>query len=108
LVTELLFLERIGENQQIKGSDMATLDQATIKQKIRNFIAETFLIGEDKDKLEDADSFMQKEIIDSTGVLELATFIESEFGIVIEDNEMVPDNLDSIQNLSRFISRKLG
>lgn len=87
---------------------MATLDQATIKQKIRNFIAETFLIGEDKDKLEDADSFMQKEIIDSTGVLELATFIESEFGIVIEDNEMVPDNLDSIQNLSRFISRKLG
>lgn len=86
---------------------MATVEQSTIKQKIRNFIIETFLIGEDKNKLTDTDSFMQKEIIDSTGVLELATFVESEFGITIEDNEMVPDNLDSIDNLANFVSRKI-
>jgi len=87
---------------------MATVEQSSVKQKIRDFITETFLIGEDKSKLADSDSFMQKEIIDSTGVLELATFVESEFGITIEDNEMVPDNLDSIDNLARFISRKIS
>ncbi len=87
---------------------MATVDQSTIKRKIKDFVTETFLIGEDKNKLTDSDSFMQKEVIDSTGVLELATFVESEFGIAIEDNEMVPDNLDSIDNLARFISRKTG
>jgi acyl carrier protein len=87
---------------------MATVDQGTIKQKVKYFVTETFMIGEDRNKLSDSDSFMQKEIIDSTGVLELATFVESEFGISIEDNEMIPDNLDSLDNLSRFISRKLG
>ena len=87
---------------------MATVEQSSVKQKIRDFITETFLIGEDKSKLADSDSFMQKEIIDSTGVLELATFVEEEFGITIEDNEMVPDNLDSINNLVRFISHKIS
>ena len=87
---------------------MATVEQSSVKQKIRNFMTETFLIGEDKSKLADSDSFMQKEIIDSTGVLELATFVEEEFGITIEDNEMVPDNLDSINNLVRFISHKIS
>lgn len=87
---------------------MAAIDQITIKQRIREFIGETFLIGNEKEKLGDNDSFMQKGIVDSTGILEVATFIENEYGISISDNEMIPDNLDSIDNLARFVAKKLS
>jgi acyl carrier protein len=87
---------------------MAAIDQSAIRQRVREFIGETFLVGNEKDKLNDSDSFMQHGIVDSTGILELATFVESEYSITVEDNEMVPDNLDSIDNLAGFIGRKLG
>ena len=79
-----------------------------IRPKLREFIKDTFLIGTDFDSIEDSDSFMEKEIVDSTGVLELTAFIETEFGISIEDDEMVPDNLDSIDFLCKFIESKKG
>jgi len=81
-------------------------DSNNIRQKIRDFITDNFLIGSDIEKIEDADSFMKLEIIDSTGVLELTSFVESEFEITIEDEEMIPDNLDSVDNLVQFISGK--
>lgn len=87
---------------------MATVDEKSIKEKVRNFITETFLIGDEKSKLKDGDSFMQKGVIDSTGVMELASFVESEYNFSIDDNEMIPDNLDSIENLTKFIARKIG
>ena len=78
------------------------------KQKLRNFVTETFLMGDEDEKLNDTESCMQTGIKDSTGVLELASFVEQEFEITIEDDEMTPSNLDSIDNLASFVTKKLG
>jgi acyl carrier protein len=75
--------------------------------KVREFIVENFLFG-DGEKLKDDTSFMEEGIIDSTGILELVFFLEETFGFSVEDDELVPDNMDSLQNISRFIDRKLS
>jgi len=78
----------------------------TIEQQIRYFIIETFLFGESNDGLKDRDSLLETGVIDSTGVLELITFIEETYKIKVEDEELIPENLDSIANASDFIRRK--
>ncbi|UCD63452.1 MAG: acyl carrier protein [Candidatus Zixiibacteriota bacterium] len=78
----------------------------TTRKKLKDFIVATFMVGDEN--LSDSESFMQSGIIDSTGVLELASFVEQEFSITIEDDEMTPSNLDSIDNLVNFVSRKTG
>jgi len=83
------------------------IQQQDIKTKLRSFVVETFMVGDESEQLKDSDSFMQNGVIDSTGVLELASFVEQEFKFTIEDDEMTPNNLDSIDNLTAFISRKL-
>ncbi|WP_233490222.1 acyl carrier protein [Thiocapsa marina] len=60
----------------------------------------------DESALDNDDSFLDKGIIDSTGILELVTFLEQEFGIQIADEELLPENLDSIDRLVNFIHRK--
>ena len=82
--------------------------EAEIKTKIREFIAETFLIGDEKDSFDNADSFMATGIVDSTGVLEITVYLESEFNMSVEDDEMTPSNLDSVNNLAGFVARKIG
>ena len=77
-----------------------------LKLNLRNFIIENFLFGEDPGFTEDA-SFLQNGIIDSMGFLELINFLESSYGINIKDNELVPENMDSLVNLSNFLIRKL-
>jgi acyl carrier protein len=73
---------------------------------VRDFIVENFLFG-DGEKLNDNTSFMEEGIIDSTGILELVFFLEENFGIKIEDDELVPENMDNLQNIARFLERKL-
>jgi acyl carrier protein len=87
---------------------MATVEQTDMRKKLKDFITETFLIGSDVESINDSDSFMEKEIIDSTGVLELTSYLEEEFGITVEDNELTPDNLDSIDKLVGFIQGKIS
>ena len=77
----------------------------TVK-KLREYIFDNFLFTEDENALGNDDSFMEKGIIDSTGILEVITFVEEEFGIAVKDEEMIPENLDSINNLSAYIQRK--
>jgi acyl carrier protein len=77
------------------------------KQRIRQFIIENFLFEED-DTLKEDTSFLENGIIDSTGVLELVMFIEETYGINVEDDEMVPENLDSISNIAEYVQRKKG
>lgn len=77
-----------------------------INRTIRLYILENFLFTDDESILKDDDSFLTKGIIDSTGVLEIMLFIEETFGIKVEDDEMLPENLDSIDNLVAFIQRK--
>ncbi len=76
------------------------------KTLIKDFIVENFLFG-NADGLEDGTSFLEEGIIDSTGVLELVGFLEEEFGISVEDEELVPENLDSLNNLEAYIKRKM-
>jgi acyl carrier protein len=77
-----------------------------IQPEIYNFVVENFLFGK-ADGLADDDSLVSKGVIDSTGVLELVSFIQERFGIRMEDQEIIPDNLDSIRNLVTFVARKL-
>jgi acyl carrier protein len=76
-----------------------------IEQTLRKFIRESFLFGADT-PLADDDSFLELGIIDSTGVLELVDFLQREYGIHVADEELVPENLDSIRNLVAFLERK--
>jgi acyl carrier protein len=79
----------------------------TIEQEIRQFIIDNFLFGELEAKLFNDDSLLDRGIIDSTGVLELVTFLEDKYGMRIQDDELVPKNLDSINGLVQFVSRKV-
>lgn len=76
-----------------------------VKNKIRTFIVENYLFGDDEG-LEESTSFLDEGIVDSTGILELIEFISEEFSITVEDEELVPENLDSINNVAAFIERK--
>ena len=76
------------------------------KQTIRRYVLENFLFTDDEAALQDDDSFLAGGIIDSTGVLEIMLFIEEAFDIKVEDDEMLPEHLDSIKNLVTFIQRK--
>lgn len=78
----------------------------TPKEKIKDFIIDNFLFGEAGD-LSDDTSFLEEGIIDSTGVLELIEFLEEEFDIMIDDEDMIPENLDSLNNLEKFITELL-
>ena len=74
-------------------------------ETVKEFVVENFLFGDDGQLQEDT-SFMESGIIDSTGILELITFLEEQYGIKIKDDELVPENLDSLQNVSVFLNKK--
>jgi acyl carrier protein len=80
---------------------------ADVVAKIRSFIIENYLFG-DEGNLGNDDSFMESGIIDSTGILELVRFLEATFLIKISDEELIPDNLDSINKIVRFLQAKLA
>lgn len=67
---------------------------------------ENIMFTNDPAALSNDDSFLNKGIIDSTGILEVSFFIEQQFGIKISDKELLPENLDSVNNIARFIQKK--
>jgi acyl carrier protein len=77
------------------------------RQEIRHFIVQTFLFGQDLE-LDDGASLLEKGIIDSTGVLELVAHLEQVYGISVNNDELVPDNLDSIEAIGAYLARKKG
>jgi len=76
-----------------------------LQQQIRDFVTSNFYVADPK-ALEDRTSLLDQGIIDSTGVLEVIMFIESTFGMTVEDSEMLPENLDSIERIAAFVARK--
>jgi len=78
---------------------------ADVKTTLRQFIIDNFLFGDDSGLADDT-SFLEEGIIDSTGMLELITFLEETFSIQLDDEELIPENLDSINNLVSFLSKK--
>jgi acyl carrier protein len=79
-----------------------------IKAQVRTFISDNFIMGTSGTQFADGDSFLQKRIIDSTGFLELVSHLEETFGIKVEDEEMTPDNLDSLDAIDAYVKRKSG
>jgi len=79
-----------------------------ILRELRDFVVSNFLFGQQGDQLDDDTSFMDAGIIDSTGILELVQFVEQQYEIRIEDEELIPENLDTLSNLARFITAKKG
>ena len=77
-----------------------------MRERIKFFIIENFLFG-DEENLEDQTSFLDAGILDSTGILELVDFLDDEFNITILDAEILPENLDSINNIINFLEKKI-
>ncbi|MFO1431870.1 MAG: acyl carrier protein [Candidatus Competibacteraceae bacterium] len=80
----------------------------SIKQTVRRYILENLLFTDDESILQDDDSFLAMGIIDSLNALEIAYFIEESFGFKVSEDEMLPENLDSINRLVAFIECKRG
>ncbi len=78
----------------------------SVESKVREYIAENFLFASDTADLPNDGSFLDMGIIDSTGILEIIFFVEEEFGIKVQDNEMLPENLDSVNNIVRFVEAR--
>lgn len=76
-----------------------------VKNQVRAFIVENFMFG-DEGGLEDNTSFFEEGIIDSMGIMELVDFIEKTFDIKIEDDELIPENLDNLNKIGEFLERK--
>ena len=78
----------------------------TIQQQVRDYIRENFLMGAQDLEFGDADSLLDRHIVDSTGILELILYLEESFGVRVLDAEMVPENLDSLDAIASFVQRK--
>lgn len=81
---------------------------ATVEQQVRTFIADNYQYREKATTLSDTDSFLAHGIIDSMGVLELINFIETTYPLKVADDEVVPENLDTIAKVGAYVRRKLG
>jgi acyl carrier protein len=75
--------------------------------QVRAFVVDNFMLGKG-DSLSSSDSLLARGVIDSTGILELITFLEQTFGITIDDQEVQAENFDSIDRIARFLDRKMA
>ena len=78
-----------------------------IRQELRQFVIDNFLFGREGELKDDA-SFLENGIIDSTGVLELISFLEERFGLELEETDLTPENLDSIDKVTRLVESRLA
>lgn len=79
-----------------------------LREQIRGFIIENFLFGDAEPLSDDAVSLLDNGIVDSVGVLEMVAWLEQNHGLKVEDQELVPENFDSVERLTRFVERKNG
>lgn len=77
-----------------------------IETQLRCFVRDNLMFGQTQHELKSDQSFLNSGIIDSTGVLELVAFLEDNFKIKVNDEEIVPENLDSIERLIKFVTKK--
>lgn len=79
-----------------------------IRNGIRKFVLENYLFGYDENELDNNSSFLELGVLDSTGIMELVALIEREYNIEVLDSEIIPENLDSIDCISRYVCRKIN
>ena len=77
-----------------------------IESDLRDFLSANYFLGEDPSQLAASSSLIEAGLIDSTGVLELVGYLEEQFGIRITNDALLPENLDSIENIVGFVERK--
>jgi acyl carrier protein len=87
---------------------MTTISNIQVEQPIREFIANNLLYSTEGFTHADDVSFLQEGIIDSLGVVELVAFVQTHFGVKVDQQEVTPDNFDSIAKLAAFVRRKLA
>ncbi len=80
-------------------------NKTDIKAAVRQFLFDNFIMGGDV-TIDDDTSFMKRHILDSTGFIELITYIEETYHVTVEDSEMLPENFDSLQNIAAYVARK--
>jgi len=80
----------------------------TVEHEVRTFLAENFSLGRDVSHLAGTQSLTERGFIDSVGIVEVLTFLETRYEIQINDDETVPENIDTIDNIVRFIGTKRG
>lgn len=80
----------------------------SIRNEVKQFILTNYLFTNDESKLNDTDSLMQNGVVDSTGILELIMHLEETYALKVDDDEMKPENLDSVANIVSFVERKRG
>jgi len=76
------------------------------KDIVRNYILENYLFTDDQSELENDVSLLERGVIDSTGIMELVFFLEEQFGVKVDDEEMTPENLDSVDHIVAFVDKK--
>ncbi len=79
---------------------------ADAKTAVKAYISENFLMGQSNIELGDDTSFLEMGLLDSTGVIELVSFLEEEFGIQVEDDEITPENLDTLNRICNYVEQK--
>jgi acyl carrier protein len=84
------------------------MEEETFLKEIREYVIESFMLGDEEEELSDSESFLESGLIDSTGILEVIAFLEETYEITIDDEEMIPENLDSVERVARFVMSKKG
>jgi acyl carrier protein len=85
---------------------MESVQASSVSDVLITFIKENFITGRSQKEISPEESLVDSGIIDSTGILELVMFLEEKYSITIEDEELIPENLDSVKNLVAFLERK--
>ena len=88
-------------------ADILLVSLESVRHDVRQFVLANFVFGDASPIPGDDDSFLETGVIDSTGVLELVAFLEERFAIRVSDEELVPENLDSMNRIAAFVCRKV-
>ncbi len=86
---------------------LETGETMEIKTQVREYVAKNLLFSDNGFEYDDDDSFLQEGIVDSVGVLELVLFVEEKFGVAVDDQDITPDNFDSVNKLAHYIQRHI-
>ena len=78
-----------------------------IKTQVREYVAKNLLFSDNGFEYDDDDSFLQEGIVDSVGVLELVLFVEEKLGVAVDDQDITPDNFDSVNKLADYVQRHI-
>jgi acyl carrier protein len=95
----------ISESTEMTSTNTDSEAEGDIAQRVRAFLVDSFLLGDD-DGFSNDESLLDSGIVDSTGVMEVVSFLEESFAIAVDDDELVAENLDSVDRLAAFVQRK--